>query len=207
MELEKIKADRAKRFAAKAKAEQPDLKVTLDRERSRRDREDRGGRDERGFGRRNGIREAEIKTGTKIGMMNTMIGIREGMMRMISGEGTRRKNENQRKRRKKEEMTMITGRRKKRSQSGGMMTERRRVRRNTKSPTNLVGKTDTRMNMKRDRRGAKERTGRRKRGIQRGREWRRREKSRIVGTPGTRREMITRAEGKATLMATIGDTD
>merc|ERR1719446_24150 len=111
---------------------------------------------------------------------------------MISGEGTRRKNENQRKRRKKEEMTMITGRRKKRSQSGGMMTERRRVRRNTKSPTNLVGKTDTRMNMKRDRRGAKERTGRRKR-----------EKSRIVGMPGTRREMITRAEGKATLMATI----
>merc|ERR1719186_2406475 len=109
--------------------------------------------------------------------MNTMIGIREGMMKMISGEGTRRKNEN------------------------------RRKRRNKKSPTNPVGKTDTRMNMKRDRRGAKERTGRRKRGIQRGREWRRREKSRIVGTPGTRREMITRAEGKATLMATIGDTD
>merc|ERR1711874_586301 len=59
LELEKIKADRAKRMAAKAKAEQPDLKDTLDRERRDRERgrgrddhggraDDRGGRDERG---------------------------------------------------------------------------------------------------------------------------------------------------------------
>lgn len=157
--------------------------------------------------KRNAIGGVETKIETKTEAMNTMTGTREDMMTAISGEDMRKKNENQRK--IKSATMRIIVRRKKRNPSGTvrMTIGRRREKRNTKSLTNLVEKTGMRMNMKRDRQGAREETRRRMKGILKDLEEQRRAKFQTAGMLGMRRETTMRVERRDMWMATIEDIE